>query len=69
MSTKRGEREREGMDAKMTTDKLYCRWSCDLSLSDEGKDFLPQIMLKFNTGAEGKNGCVWVCGNAPSTTC
>ncbi len=49
----------------MTTEKLYCRWAeegprsaCNLSLSDRGKDFLLQIVLKFNTGAEGKNGCV-----------
>lgn len=45
------------------------RSACDQSLSDDGKDFLPQIILKFNTGAEGEDGCVSVCGNARLTTC
>lgn len=75
MSLKTG-REGRARRTKMTTEKLYCTvgrggpWSdCDLSLSDEGKDFLPQIIQRLNTGAEGKVSYMWVCENTPLSTC
>lgn len=76
MPVRRSEGERDRR-TEMTTEGSYSvggprrgSWSaCDQSLSDDGKDFLLQIILKFNTRAEGEDGCVLVRGNARLTTC